>query len=477
MELATSWPIPDARQMKYYNNLCDSEFIECSKKDGESLCKDKIENEQYHAYQSIQSSLENSKLEPSKFESLASIILSSVNRHYYYGLIKASGILYKKELTSDALWKEALCQTYSNENLAIFYTPSTIYMKETIELAEFCSANDTVYDYTIVYHLTTYCILKYPHSDGILNEFFKLLTTIKSSLIKDTDMELREYCMSNLRIKTVTNGAILPQKKGEILIQKYRNGETMEVIKIINKLTFKLIWVENNDKELIIRKCIKREKANLGLYSILPEKEQGLAQEYKYLFTIRLRKDKLPDQIWKQALLYVPTFVKLGADQFYKMKVWMLSFRLLSATSTIYQDYMSTSKISSIPIAEEIQSVQNDIHLMLQSSPEEEKEEEKQVHNYNIADDRMSVFTFSNIDVYTPSHLADQVQSFRMNYMLVEGVSNVKIWENIICSQFHTQVNASPLPTFNYPKPEEDSEITEETEQSIEPPKSLSLWM
>ena len=350
-------------------------------------------------------------------------------------------------------------------------------MKEAIELAEFCSANDTVYDYTIIYHLTTYCILKYPHSDGILNEFFKLLSTIKTSLIKDTDMELREYCMSNLKIKTVTNGAILPQKKGEVLIQKYRNGETMEVIKIINKLKFKLIWVENNDKELIIRKCIKKEKANLGLYSILPEKEQGLAQEYKYLFTIRLRKDKLPEQVWKQALVYVPTFVKLGADQYYKMKVWLLSFRLLSATSSIYQDYMSSSKISSISNAEDVQSVQNDIHLMLDSCPEEDKEEEKKVNNYNISDDKMSVFTFSNVETYTPTHLVDQVQAFRMNYMLIEGTSSARIWENIICSQFHSQVNTAALPAFGYSKPVEDSEITEESEQSIDPPKSLSLWM
>ena len=133
IEVVKEWPIPGIKQMKYYNNLCDSDFIECSKKDGESLCKDRIEDEQSHAYQSIQASLESSKIESSKFESLASIILSSVNRHYYYGLIKASGILHKKELTSDALWKEALCQTYSNENLAIFYTPSTIYVNNKLD--------------------------------------------------------------------------------------------------------------------------------------------------------------------------------------------------------------------------------------------------------------------------------------------------------------------------------------------------------
>ena len=122
----STWKPSD--DIKYYNKCCDSDFIESSKKDSEIMSKEKCEDEMNPMYESLQTSLENSKIESSKFESLSSIILSSVNRHYYYGLIKASGLLMKKKLTTDAHWKESLCQIYASENMAIFYGPDTIYV-------------------------------------------------------------------------------------------------------------------------------------------------------------------------------------------------------------------------------------------------------------------------------------------------------------------------------------------------------------
>jgi len=90
----------------------------------------------------------------------------------------------------------------------------------------------------------------------------------------------------------------------------------------------------------------------------------------------------------------------------------------------------------------------------------------------NITDDRMSVFTFSNTSV-ADSNIPEQVQQFRMNYLLIDGTNLCKLWEHCILAKLHKCGSVAMHPF----KLLDESEIMDDLESSIEAPKTLNPWI